>query len=295
MLKGSGAVVHFIRKVLSTLKYYAGGLINYTDEFPLLLFGGGLAFAMFVCVVPLILIIFSILGNILDSPNIESQIYAFIDGIIPYSEYSDFVKEFITSRVQEFVEHRDIARYTGILGLLFAASGVFSSMRTILDKIYKSELQESIVHSKLKDFALILSIVLFTSISVLIFPTLEIMEESSDKFAFLKFLRFSIIEELFFSAMAFVIVGLIFFVLYNLLPSQGVGIKTAFVSAFSATIFWELAKQLFGYYISNFATLGRIYGTYIFLIVVAFWMYYSSLVFIFGAEIGQLYKNRHTL
>jgi membrane protein len=287
------AVIRFLKRFFASLRYYVKGIVDYTNNVPLFLFGGGLAFATFVCVVPLVLIIFSILGNILDSPAIEAQIYTVIEGAIPYTEYAERVKDFISSRVEEFIEHRDVARYTGIAGLLFAASGVFGSMRTILDKVYDVKQQDSIVHSKIKDIVLVLSIVFFTSIAVVVFPTLEIMEESSDEVSLFQFLRFSFLEEVALSAAAFVIVGLLFFVLYYFIPSVKIELKTAVVSAVSATLFWELATQLFGYYISNFATLGRIYGTYIFLIVVAFWIYYSSLVFILGAEIGWLSRNRY--
>jgi membrane protein len=49
---------------------------------------------------------------------------------------------------------------------------------------------------------------------------------------------------------------------------------------------------LFGIYLSNFTTFSRIYGAYALGIVVAFWIYYSSAVFILGAEIAKLFDER---
>ena len=77
------------------------------------------------------------------------------------------------------------------------------------------------------------------------------------------------------------------FVAYDRLPK-----RVVFVSSVSAAVLWEAAKQLFGYYITNFATLSKIYGTYIFLIVILFWIYYSSIIFIISAHIGQLFRER---
>ena len=51
-------------------------------------------------------------------------------------------------------------------------------------------------------------------------------------------------------------------------------------------------KQIFRYYIYDFSTIGKIYETYAFLVVVAFWIYYSSIVFIICAEIAKLYSDR---
>ncbi len=64
------------------------------------------------------------------------------------------------------------------------------------------------------------------------------------------------------------------------------------VSALMATIFWEIARQIFGYYLAHAAALDRVYGAYLFLVAVVLWIYYSSLMFILGAEIGQLYRER---
>jgi membrane protein len=64
------------------------------------------------------------------------------------------------------------------------------------------------------------------------------------------------------------------------------------VSAFWAALLWEAAKQLFGYYLYHFSSFGKIYGTYALVVVVAFWIYFSSVVFIVGAEIGKLFQER---
>ena len=58
------------------------------------------------------------------------------------------------------------------------------------------------------------------------------------------------------------------------------------------SVLWLAAKELFGYYIGHIATLKHIYGIYTFLIIAAFWMYYSAFVLIVAAEIGQLYSER---
>ncbi|MCG8607280.1 YihY/virulence factor BrkB family protein [bacterium] len=91
---------------------------------------------------------------------------------------------------------------------------------------------------------------------------------------------------------SYILVFGLFFLLYYLIPYRRVGVRVVTVSASWATLLWEVVKQLFGYYITHFATLGQIYGTYLLIVVVAFWIYYSSLVFIVGAEIGELYRER---
>ena len=79
------------------LKHYFGGLYIRMDQHHLFLFSGGLAFSLFTCIIPLILIVFWILGNFLSSEEMELQIITFINTVIPYNEYANFVKQIIFS------------------------------------------------------------------------------------------------------------------------------------------------------------------------------------------------------
>jgi membrane protein len=58
---------------------------------------------------------------------------------------------------------------------------------------------------------------------------------------------------------------------------------------------WEVARSIFGYYVTNFLVLNKVYGAFVLIIVVMFWIFYSSILFIIGAEIGQLFRERRML
>jgi len=75
--------------------HYFGGLYVRLEDHHAFLNAGGLAFSLFVCIIPFILIIFSVLGSILDSNYMQYQINTLIDTIIPYDQYSEFVKKII--------------------------------------------------------------------------------------------------------------------------------------------------------------------------------------------------------
>ena len=91
---------------------------------------------------------------------------------------------------------------------------------------------------------------------------------------------------------SFAIIFIAFFTLYNFIPNRRLGFRVASVCALSASILYEVAKQAFGYYITNFASVGKLYGAYVLVVIVALWIYYSSIIFIVAAEIGQLYRER---
>lgn len=273
-------------------KHYIAGLYNRIDDHHILLLAAALAFSFFVCIIPLVLIIFSIIGNILAFTTIENKISLFIDNIIPYKEYAEFTRKIIFQRIAEFEIFRNVAGYVGVLGLLFAGSSLFSSMKTILNTVFQFRAEKNPIIGKLKDFGVVIFVLLFFLIATTILPGLEIIINFWEKIEFLKFLKLSAILKFLFSLGSVFIFFSFLFLLYYFVPSKRIPKRVAVVSSFVATALWEIAIQFFGYYISNFNTLGRIYGTYILMVVVAFWIYYSSAIFIVGAEVGDLYWQR---
>ena len=276
------------------LSHYFGGLYHRADEHHIFLYASGLSFSLFVCVVPIVLVLFSVLGMVLEKSALENEIIKMIDRAIPYETYNEIIKQFIFERIEEFRTHRRMAGLIGAIGLLFAASGLFSSMRTVLNKVYATRIDKSAIVGKLRDFGMILFVMAYVLVSVTILPIMEVVKDSASSFEFLSFIQLSLVDRVLIDIASFLIIYIVFFTLYSLIPYEKLQRRVVLNSAFWATLLWEIARQAFGYYITHMATLKAIYGTYLFLIVVAFWFYYTSVVFIVGAEIGQLYKERQT-
>lgn len=279
-------------RIKEFVKHYFGGLITRIDEHHVFLLSGGLAFSLFVCIIPFVLIIFWILGNFLSSGDVQIQLNGFIDTIIPYQNYADFIKSIISKRITEVVQFKNVAGFIGIIGLFFAASGFSSSIRTILNKVFCPNTDVNIVIGKLRDFALVLIAVLIFLIATLIFPFLEILRSAPKDIVFLQFFQLGIFQKIIATIISFTVIFVLYSTMYRFIPIRKLNRKSILVGAFWSTVMWEAAKQVFGYYIYHFGSIGRIYGTYAFLVVVAFWIYYSSVVFIIGAEIAKLHYDR---
>ncbi len=279
-------------KFVIFFKHYFGGLYLRFDTHHIFLFAGGLAFSLFVCIIPFVLIIFWILGNFLSSAEVEAQIVTLIDTVIPYAEYSNFVKEIIFKRVYEVIEFKNIAGIIGFIGLFFAASGFFSSMRTVLNKINGTDIDINVFLGKLRDFLFIISVIFLFFISILALPLLELFISISQQTPYLQFFIHPIFQQAFTVLFSFLIMYFIFYAFYHFIPTVKIRKRSALVGAAWAAILWVGMKTLFGYYLSNFGTWGRIYGAYALVVVIAFWIYYTAAVFIIGAEIGKLFNER---
>lgn len=281
-----------LKRVGAEAKYYVVGLYHRIDEHHLFLSAGGVAFSLFASMIPFSLIAFSILGNLLDNEAVQEQLSLLLNTIIPYPEYANYTYRVIMSRVPEVIEYKTIAAYVGVLGLLFISSGIFSSLRTVLNRIFHVSEQKNLFIGKLRDFGMVILLIVFLLFQIFILPALNFITSKAYESELLKIFRLGAFIDILISVGSVLIILGMFFIFYNLIPYAKLGRSVPFVAAVSATFLWEIARQIFGYYLSNIATLNKIYGTYALVVVVAFWIYYSSILFLIGAEIGQLYRER---
>jgi uncharacterized BrkB/YihY/UPF0761 family membrane protein len=58
------------------------------------------------------------------------------------------------------------------------------------------------------------------------------------------------------------------------------------------TVSYELMKWSFGWYVTSVADFGSAYGNLTTVVVLLFWIYYVSAVFVLSGEIAQVYTMR---
>ncbi|MBI9072487.1 MAG: YihY/virulence factor BrkB family protein [Melioribacteraceae bacterium] len=281
-----------LKKIREFFSHYVVGVYHRMDENHLFLAGAGIAYSLLVSIIPLILIIFSVLGNVISFENIEQQLYRLTDTIIPYPEYADYTKQVILQRLPGFIEYKTLAGYLGGLGLLFTSSWLFSSMRSVLNNIFGVPNQKHFFIAMLRDFGMVLLLIFFILLSTFILPTINILIDFADKIEILQIFQISGFQDSIFSITSVLIIFSLFALFYYLIPYEKLGKKIPLVAAFWATLLWEIARSVFGYYVANFLILNKIYGAFLLMVVVAFWIFYSSVLFVLGAEIGQLYRER---
>ncbi len=280
------------QKFWNSFSYYFSGLYYRVDMHHIFLLSAGVAFTMFVCIIPLMLIIFFALGNIVDQPEIINEINAIIDRFIPYPEYAETVKNEIVIRLKSLTDFNNIVGLFGVLGVIFAGSSLFSSIRTVLNKIFHPHKSEKFLLEKLYDFVLIVFVLVLFLGTIFIIPLINTLIELADSITWLESLGIGGVKQLIVQAISVFVTFVMFFIVFWLIPISRTNLRIVFVSSITATIFWRIAEYLFGYYLSHVVTLQYIYGVYAFVAIVAFWIYYASFSMFLAAEIGQLHFER---
>ncbi|HLA99890.1 MAG TPA: YihY/virulence factor BrkB family protein, partial [Bacteroidota bacterium] len=160
------------------------------------------------------------------------------------------------------------------------------------NRIYPMTKNRSLLVGKLHDLGMILLVMLLFIMAVALLPAVQIFAHLADRTEFLQGLRFGKAKDLAIEGVSFLVIFLGLFLAHLLVPATRPSKSAAFVAAVSTTILWLIAERLFGLYVVHVANFKRIYGAYVLAIVVFFWIHYSSVVFIIGTEIGQLYRER---
>lgn len=280
------------RKFLSFLNHYFIGLFKRIDEHHIFLSGGGIAFSLILSTIPILLLIFAVLGNIINPVTIEDNLSKLIYTVIPYPEYADFTTSAIMRRIPGVFQYSTTAFYLGLAGLFFTSTWLFSSMRTILNRVFGCSADKGVLIGLVRDFGMVILLISLILVSTFVLPTINIFIKAAENLDVLQNFRVDSVIHTIFSFTSIIVVLLLFFVFYSLIPYAKLERKVTFIGALWATILWEVARFAFGYYIQTFLQSNKFYEAFLLIIVLLFWLFYASILFIIGAEIAQLYRER---
>ncbi len=188
----------------------------------------------------------------------------------------------ITNDILHLISSKTLRRVSFVLyGLL--SYQVFGSLENSLNVIFKVKKKRGILLSVLLSVAVVTLIIVLLLLSFVAASVLPLLRVAAPYFPGLK------IGTLTAFALSYVgpFVVVLFTVtsVYILLPKTKVALQNAFKGACFTAILLEIAKHLFTWYVVSIAQLGKIYGPLTAFIVFLLWMFYSSSIFLIGAEI----------
>lgn len=91
-------------------------------------------------------------------------------------------------------------------------------------------------------------------------------------------------------AVPFVIYIFLFAMIYKFLPDVKIAWSNVWIGAIITAVLFSIGKYLIGWYIGR-GTISSVYGAAGSLIALLTWLYYSALIFFFGAELTQSYAQ----
>jgi len=184
-------------------------------------------------------------------------------------------------------ELRDALSYRGIGTFTFIAYGLmsyqlYSSLESAINVVFKVKDKRSFISHLLISLFLITLLIIFFLLSFGASSAISVLNTFKNDIPGLQIhvITSFIIKYIVPFILAFVTIS----TLYIILPKRRIRWRNALAGALFATVFHEGAKHIFTFYVVKVVKLGTVYGPLSAFIIVLLWGFYSSCIFLIGAE-----------
>ncbi len=212
-------------------------------------------------------------------------------GLIGYGTADDLQGMLENARV---TETRFFAKLIGLVALAVSASAVFASLQSALNRVWqvKAEPGRAIwryLSTRLISLALVASFGFLMLVSLVLDTALVAFGERLDRWlsghATLLIAVLNI-------ALSFAIITLIFALIFRVLPDARIRWKDVWPGAFITALLFSLGKYLISTYIA-LSNVGDAYGAAGAVIIILVWVYYSTVIMLFGAHYTHVDAREH--
>lgn len=183
------------------------------------------------------------------------------------------------------------ATVLGLITLLVTATGVFGEMQTSLNVIWKTEAPTGLtgmVKARMASLGLVAALGFLLLVSLVVSAALTALGTYMNSF----FPGIGTILHIVNFLVSYLMISALFAAIYKILPDRRLHWKDVAVGAFATAFLFTIGKTLIGLYIGS-STVASSYGAAGALVIVLLWIYYSSQIFLLGAEFTKVWASYH--
>ena len=242
---------------------------------------------MLVAFVPLILAVLGITGAVLRQQNadVAGVLMNYLMEAIP--DAGEDFRQKVRTLLEGFTDSS-----TGLLGIgtvffVWIATRLIGTLRTVLCEVFDITRNRGIIAGKLFDLKMVLAAGSLFVVNVGVTLVLGIVAGFGRDVLGIDASGLGIAGVIWAQLIAFGFIWLMFLMIYRYLPPRRIGWRTVIIAATFTSVLYELMKQGFSLY-AQVADYGSVYGNLTFLLILIFWIYYASVVFILGGQVAQV-------
>ena len=242
-----------------------------------------IAYSALFSIFPLLLGVVAAAGLIGDEAVVRRAIVETLARIAPPA-----TAEFVDRNVQEAIRLRGTFGILAIVGLFWSATAVASTVRNALNRVLSVIQPRPYLFRKLIDLILVVLAGTFLILSLITSAaTLRLIGAFPGLASLIVTLETSTLAQLASTVGPVILSTLTFLVIYLYLPNVRIRWTNAIIGALVAGLLFEGIKQAFFWYLQTFARYQLVYGSLTGIIVFLVWMYLSSAILLFGAELAS--------
>jgi len=184
-----------------------------------------------------------------------------------------------------------IGTSVGIATFLLLVTGAVVELQDDLNIIWKAKPPASygvmdFVRTRLVSFALVLGIGFLLLVSLVIDTGLTAVGHYLEA----NFSGATIILRFLNNLVSFAVAAVLFAMIFKILPAVDITWNDVFTGALVTALLFTFGKFLIGYYLGK-SNVASAYGAAASIITILLWIYYSSLILLFGAEFTKAYAE----
>jgi membrane protein len=242
-----------------------------------------LAYYTLFSIFPLLLVFVAGGSYFLDRTQVFNTVTQFIQQALPIS------KAVINENLQEILEKRGSAGLLSIFILLWAASGMFTSLAYNINLAWPRASRRNFLQSRLIGLWMILGLILLIILSLVLswitarLPFIHANAASPTDVLLLRLVS---------GFGSWLMIFLVFFMLYHRVPTLQVKWRATFWGALIASLAWKAVTAGFALYLdSNFGQYQLVYGSLGAIVAFLFLIYIISLITLFGAHLSAAIES----
>jgi membrane protein len=184
-----------------------------------------------------------------------------------------------------------ITTIIGIVALLFGAAGVFGQLQDSLNTIWEVKSKPgagiwAFIRDRFLSFSMVLGVGFLLLVSLAVSTALAAFTAALNRVIPMGDLVGHIVD----FAVSFGVITLLFAMIFKYLPDVRVPWSKVWVGAIGTALLFTLGKFLLGLYLGKQSTASA-YGAAGSVIVILMWVYYASVILLFGAEFTRVYAR----
>ena len=236
---------------------------------------------------PLVLMAVGVAGLVFERTAVEEKLVAEMGDLVGAAGAE--VTRTVLRRAHD-AEQETLSLVLGLAVLLVGAATVFVQLQSALNRIWRVEAHEpqslvwgvlwGFLKERLLSIAMVLAIGFLLLVSLLVSAGLTALADSS-RLVLGEGLLLAIAVNLLTSI---VVTTLLFAMIFKILPDTDVAWDDVWFGALITALLFTLGKGIIGLYLGR-AGIGSAYGAAGSLVVMTVWVYYASLILLFGAEL----------
>ncbi len=252
--------------------------------------GASIAYYTLFSIAPVLLVVIAIAGLTFGREAAEGAIVAQLSTMMG-RQTAQALQGMIESAAQP--REGTFATLIGIAVLIVATSGVFGEVQSAMNAIWKTQppphsTLTRLMRARLASMGLVVTSGFLLTVSLAASAALA----GLSNYLKIVFPQVQVVANLFDLVMSAVLIGGMFAAMFKVLPDTEIAWRDVAIGALASTVLFEGGKYAIAFYIGQ-SNVASSYGAAGALIILLVWIYYSSQIFLLGAEFCHAYAKRY--